>query len=139
MEMGRVMVRNVDIEFDVEDGVNEGTTADLVDDLRDGDEQLETQVEVLDGVELVDGLALVALISFAMTTTTGAALLAAFIYKVFQTGVTIICKGDRVRVKKNKNLPRGSAFIVHCNGTEEFREGLSEHSLSELIKALIEK
>jgi hypothetical protein len=73
------------------------------------------------------------------TTTTGAALLAAFIYRVFHTGVTIICMGDRVRVKKNKDLPKGSAFIVHCNGTEEFREGLSDQSLSELIKALIEK
>ena len=128
-----------DIELDVEDGVNEGTTADLVNDLRAGDEQLETQVVVLDGVQLVDGLALVALISFAMTTATGAALLAAFIYKVFHTGVTIICKGNRVLVKKNKDLPKGSAFIVHCNGTEEFREALGEQSLSELIKALIKK
>lgn len=133
------MVRDVDIEFDVEDGVNEGTAADLVDDLRDEDKQLETQVKVLDGVELVDGLALVALISFAMTTAAGAAILAAFINKVFHTGVTIICKGNRVRVKKNKDLPRGSVFIVHCNGTEEYREALGEQTLSELIKALIKK
>ena len=90
MGLGGGMVRHVDIEFDVEDGVNEGTAADLADDLRDGDEQLETQVAVVDGVQLVDGLALVALISFAMTTATGAAVLAAFIYKVFHTGVTII-------------------------------------------------
>jgi len=133
------MVRSVDIELDAEDGVNEGTAADFIDDLRDGDERLEALVEVLDGVELVDGLAMVALISFAMTTTAGAALLAAFIYKVFHTGVTIICKGHRVRVTKNKDLPKGSAYIVHCDGTEEFRESLGEQSLSHLIKALIKK
>jgi hypothetical protein len=133
------MLRSVDMEFDIEDGVNEGTAADLVDDLRDGDEQLETQVEVLEGVEFVDGLALVALISFALKTATGAGVLAAFIYKVFHTGVTIICKGNRVRVKKNKDLPRGSAFIMHCDGTEEFRDGLGEKSLTELMKALIGK
>jgi hypothetical protein len=57
----------------------------------------------------------------------------------FHTGVTIICKGNRVLVKKNKDLPKGSVFIVHCNGTEEFREALGEQTLSELIKALIKK
>ncbi len=135
--MGRDMVRNLDIEFDVDDGINEGTIADLVDDLRDVDGQLKAQIETHHAVELVDGLALVAGISFAMTTATGAAFLAAFIYKVFHTGVTITCKGNKVRVKKDKNLPRGSVFIVHCNGKEELREGLSEQSLSEVIKALV--
>jgi hypothetical protein len=128
------VVRNLDIEFDLEDGVNEGTVADLIDELRDDDSQLEARVETEDGVELVDGLALVALISFAMTTVTGATLLAAFIYKVFHTGVTITCKGNKVKVEKNTNLPRGSVFIVHCNGKEEF-----EKAMSEIIKALIKK
>jgi hypothetical protein len=133
------MVRGIQVELDAEAGVNEGAAADLVDDLRDGDEGLEATIEVLEGVELVDGLSLVALISLAMTTGTGATLLAAFAYRVFHTGVTIICKGDGVQIKKNKDLPKGSAYIVHCDGTEEFRETLSEQSLSKLITALIEQ
>ena len=133
------MIRDVEIEFDAEDGVNEGTAANLVDDLRDEDEQLAAQAEVLEGVELVDGLSLVALITLAMTTATGAGVLAAFIYKVFRTGVTIVCNDGKVRVKKNKDLPRGSAYIVNCDGRDEYRESLSEQSLTEIITTLIKK
>jgi len=129
------MSSNLNILLDPEDGVTEATAVELIEDLQDEGSDAEI-LSKYDGILLVDGLSLVAMLSLVPTTISGVAVLAAFLYKVFHIGITIDCKDTNIRIYKNKDLPRGSVLIVHPDGTPEFREGLSQSALAELIKAL---
>lgn len=131
-------MREIDLELDADLGVHEGMVADLVDDIRDEDGEAEATTIAHGGVELVDGLSLVALVTVLMTTAAGVTVLATFIQRVFRTGVTVECRGAKVRVKKNADLPRGSVFVVYCDGTSELREALSGAALSDLVKTLMQ-
>src|SRR5713101_8295509 len=114
------MNQNVEIESDPEDGLTEAIAVELIEDLRE--EGCDARVlSTCDGIPLVDGLSLVALVALALTTTSGISVVVSFLYRVFQTGVTITCKGRTIRVRKNKDLPRGSVLLVHPDGTPELR------------------
>jgi hypothetical protein len=131
-------MQTFDVEFDIDDGVNTAAMADLIDDLHEEDAGLQTEVQENSAVAMIDGLSLVLLVTLAMTTATGAAVLAAFLVKTFHTGVTIKCKKGRYVVKKDKELPRGSVLIVDCKGKPQLKESMSEKSLTSLIKTILE-
>jgi hypothetical protein len=132
------MNQNVEIETDAEDGITEAIAAELIEDVREDGDDGEV-VSTYDGIALVDGLSLVALVGLALTTTSGIAVVASFLYRVFHTGVTISCKGGTIRIRKNNELPRGSVLIVHADGTAELREGLSQSTLAGLVRGLLQK
>jgi hypothetical protein len=131
------MHHNMDIELDPEDGVTEAIAVELIEDLRDEGSDAEV-LATCDGISLVDGLSLVALVGLALTTASGIAVLASFLYRVFRVGITINLKGKNVRIQKNKDLPRGSVLIVHPDGTTELREGVNQSALADhLVKVLL--
>lgn len=132
------MNHDAEIEIDVDDGITEAIAAELIEDLREGGSDGEV-VSTYDGIPLVEGLSLVALVGLALTTTSGIVIMVSFLYKVFHTGVTISCKGGTIRIRRNKELPRGSVFILHADGTAELREGLSQSTLADLVRGLLQK
>jgi hypothetical protein len=126
------MHHNVDIELDPEDRITEAIAVELIEDLQDEGSDAEV-LATCDGIPLIDGFSLVALVGLALTTVSSVAMLASFLYREFRAGMTINLKGKNARIKKNKDLPRGSILIIHPDGSPELREGISQNTLAELL------
>ena len=130
------MEQNVEIQLDPEDSVTEALAVELIEDVRDEGSDGEV-LATCDGIALIEGMSIVALIGLALSTATGIAILATFVQRVFRTGVSIDCRGEIIRIHKNKDIPRGGVLIIRSDGTTELREGLSEGALIGLLRNLL--
>lgn len=127
---------DIDVEFDPSDEVDETEAEELIDALASTSVSATvTERHPTSGALPV--LVIVAVVGVSMTTVTGLAVIAAFLYRVFKCGVIIDLQGRKPCIKKDKAMPRGSLLVLYANGHQEYREGISDSDLSSAIRDLI--
>jgi hypothetical protein len=121
----------VEAVFDPFDAVGPAEAAELLEDLRKAG--LTGDVEYLGGRGVVESVAIVALVTVATTTVTGLCVLVTFMQRAFSVGVVVDASKRPVRVRKDRNLPRGTVLMIPRDGEPVLRESISGDSLRELM------
>jgi hypothetical protein len=89
------------------------------------------------GKGMLEVAALVAIIAVSTASAGSLAIIAAFIYRVFRTGITLDLTGPKPKVRKNPKLPRGSLLTIAKDGTAELREGIAADQIGNLLKEVL--
>jgi hypothetical protein len=126
----------VDVEFAPSDELGEAETAELIAEL----EREGARAEILERHPASGALplvAIVALIGVSASTVAGLAVTVAFIYRIFKCGVLIDMTGKKPRVKKERQLPRGSLLLLYADGRQEYREAASTEQITTLLRKVL--
>lgn len=127
---------NVEIEFEPADEVYDAEAEELIVDISKTGARA-TVLERHETDELLPLAAVIALIGVALTTVAGLAVIVVFIYRAFRCGVIIDLHHRPPRIRKDKQLPRGSLLVLYSDGREEYREGISDADVSAALRDLL--
>lgn len=127
---------DIEVEFELADEVGEDDAADLIAELR--------ELDVTAGVTerhaaspAFPALVIVAIIAVSMTTVAGLAATVVFLHRAFRCGVMIDLRGERYRVKKDKELPLGSILILYADGKQDFREAIPSSEVGAVLRSAL--
>jgi hypothetical protein len=128
----------IEIEFDPADEFEEDEARELIAELVHTGASARV-VERHEAAGVVPLVAIVALIGVSLTTVTGLAVVVVFLYRTFKCGVIIDMSRKTPRIRKNKQMPRGSLLILYADGREEYREGIADAEIAGALRDLIRK
>ena len=128
---------DVEIEFDAADAVEQPDVDRLIAELAGTGAAAET-LATHDAAGILPVVAIVALVGVSTASAGGLAVIAAFMYRVFRRGVVLDLTGNKPRIRKNPNLPRGSLLILGKDGSQELREGISDADIGTAIHDVLD-
>jgi hypothetical protein len=126
----------IEVVFDPLDAIRPDEVDELLDELQNVDLQADATCVENRGV-LVEGMAIIALITVATTTVSGLCVVVGFLHRAFASGVVVDASQGQVRVHRDATLPRGSVLMIPLHGDPVLSYNVSGDDLRSLMSSVL--